>query len=276
MRLLDENGRLRATTRPVVLFGIDAEVKVIKTERVDIKPYVDYSLLSGGNGGLTIGALGRFNVGTDIVNAFRVVAELRMLGDKYQSAYFDTFYEVERFMANELERNAQGFIQYATKQEDVLSGRLGQRVGYYFEGSWGIRNRIALTVAMEGVSNSAAKNFVAHLEIPALDFLQVFGSYYKRGFVDFAEFGKLDEKSIVFAGARLRTFPFLFINGRVYKTFRVNPDVQRYDNQFGFVVDIEIGYEFGKPQPKAPPPEEAPAVVPSGSEGTPPPPAPGA
>lgn len=246
VRQLDENGRLIASTKPVVLFGIDAEVKVVKTEHIDVKPYVDYSMLAGGNGGLTIGALGRFNVGTDIVNAFRVVAELRMLGDKYQPAYFDTFYEIERFMARDLGRNELGFLQYATKQEEVLSGRLGQRVGFYFEGSWGIRNRVALTVALEGVSNHAAKNFVAHIEVPALDFLQVFGSYYKRGFTDFAEFGKLDERSILFAGARLRTFPFLFINGRLYKTFRVNPDVQRYDNQFGFVVDLEIGYEFGK------------------------------
>lgn len=245
VRLLDENNRLRASTQPVVLFGIDAEVKVIKTDNVDVKPYVDYSLLAGGNGGLTFGALGRFNVGTDIVNAFRVVAELRVLGDKYQTGYFDTFYEVDRFMARELGRNALGFLEYATKQQDVLSGRLGQRMGYYFEGSWGIRNRIAFTVAVEGASNTAEKNFVAHLEIPALDFLQIFGSYYKRAFFDVSEFAKLDEKAILFAGARLRTFPFLFINGRVYKTFRVNTDVQRYDNQFGFLVDLEIGWEFG-------------------------------
>jgi hypothetical protein len=78
-----------------------------------------------------------------------------------------------------------------------------------------------------------------------LSFLQVFGSYYKRRFGDFGELAALDEKSVVFAGARLKLLPFFFINGRLYKAFRVNPDAQRYDNQFGFVVDAEVGYEFG-------------------------------
>ena len=65
-------------------------------------------------------------------------------------------------------------------------------------------------------------------------------------------------RTVVFAGARLKVLPFFFLSGRFYKAFRVNPDVQRYDNQFGFVVDIEIGYEFGAPKPQAPPPEESP------------------
>jgi hypothetical protein len=38
----------------------------------------------------------------------------------------------------------------------------------------------------------------------------------------------------------------------------VNPDTQRYDNQFGFSVDIELGYEFGgkKEEPPPAPPAE--------------------
>jgi hypothetical protein len=65
-------------------------------------------------------------------------------------------------------------------------------------------------------------------------------------------------KSIMFAGARLRVLPFLFINGRVYKTFRVNSTLERYDNQFGFSVDLEIGYEFRKSEPAPPPKDEMP------------------
>ena len=40
--------------------------------------------LLGGDGGLTVGVLGRFNVGTRTVNAFRVVAEVRWLGSRYE------------------------------------------------------------------------------------------------------------------------------------------------------------------------------------------------
>ena len=214
------------------MFGFDAELKVYKDDHIDLKPYVDYSLMAGGDAGLTIGALGRFNVGTSTVNAFRLVAELRVLGNKYQPSYFDTFYEVERVISNFDEtRTLDGAIQYRTKQDLVLNQGLGSRVGYYVEASWGIRGAIGFTASLEGVSNSAQKNFVAHLEVPVLSFLQIFGSYYKRGFSDFKEFGALDQRSVVFAGARLKILPFFFLNGRAYKTFRVNVASQRYDNQ---------------------------------------------
>jgi len=248
------DGRLLADSAPAGIVGFDVEMKVYKDDNIDVKPYVDYSFLVGGEGGLTIGALGRFNVGKSIVSAFRLVAELRILGSHYKPGYFDTFYEVERFIYDDVGRNQLGFFDYRTKLDAILNGGLGARQGYYFEASWGIRNAVGVTLSLEGVSNSAAKNFVAHVEVPLLSFLQVFGSFYKRRFGDFAEFGKLDEKTVLFAGARLKILPFFFINGRVYKAFRVNPDVQRYDNQLGFVIDAELGYEFGgkKEAPKEP------------------------
>jgi hypothetical protein len=259
--------RLLTNDRPVGLFGFDAEVKVYKDDHFDVKPYVDYSLMVNGDAGLTIGVLARINVGTSIVNAFRVVGEVRVLGNRYQPSYFDTFYEVERVIANFDETAAvNGAIQYRTKQDLVLSQGLGSRAGYYLEGSWGIRGAIGFTASIEGTSNSSAKNFVAHLEVPVLSFLQIFGSYYKRGFLDFKEFGTFDQHSVLFAGARLKVLPFFFINGRAYKTFRVNPASQRYDNSFGFLVDLEIGYEFGgkkeSPMPtgNTPATEQAPAT----------------
>jgi len=247
LRVLDPQGRLQAQVRPVVLLGLDAEVKVVKTRNVDLKPYVDYSMLLGGDGGFTVGLLGRFNVGTEVVNAFRVVAEFRVLGNRYQPSYFDTFYEIERFIftsepgANPNVRNA------ITRQQYVLERGLGNRLGYYAEASWGIPGKVGLTLAAEGVSNAPNTNLIAHLEVPVLDFVQVFGSYYKRGITSAAAVFKFDPlvpDTVFYAGARLKLLPFLFINGRAYQTFRLNPDVKRYDNQLGFVVDVEIGYEF--------------------------------
>jgi hypothetical protein len=91
-----------------------------------------------------------------------------------------------------------------------------------------------------------------------LNFLQVFGSFYKRRFTNFGDFGKFDEKTVLFAGARLKILPFFFLNGRAYKTFRVSPATLRYENQFGFIIDAEIGYEFGGK--KAEPPSNTPAT----------------
>jgi hypothetical protein len=269
LRLLDPDGRLQATPRAATLLGFDVELKVVKTPNVDLKPYVDYSMLLGGDGGLTFGVLGRFNVGAGagVMHAFRVIVEGRYLGSRYQPSYFDTFYEIDRFtyLSKDYRGVGEAVAAFIPKQRFLLEQGLGTRAGYYVEASWGIPGAIGLTVALEGVSNAKATNFVAHLEVPVLSFVQVFGSYYLRGVESFAELG-LDpqrkvlglfgDKAIAFAGARLRVLPFLFINGRLYKTFRLNPELQRYDNQIGFVVDLEIGYEFQKRASTPPPPAE--------------------
>lgn len=252
VRELDSDGRLRATNRPVGLVGIDVEAKVVKTEQVDIKPYVDVSGLVTGDLGVTLGVLGRFNVGTKTVNAFRVVLEGRYLGSRYQPSYFDTFYEIDRFayLAGGQRSISQPLVP---KQRVLLETGLGSRGGYYVEASWGIPEAVGLTFALEGVTNAKRTNFVAHLEVPVLSFVQVFGSYYLRGIESFTELGYsadtgqvgvFGDKAVAFAGARVKVLPFLFLNGRLYKTFRMNPDIRSYDNQFGFWVDLELGYEF--------------------------------
>jgi hypothetical protein len=263
-RQLTSDYRLAATTAPVGVIGFDAEAKIIKTQSVDIKPYVDYSMLWGGDGGLTVGALGRFNLGTDTVHAFRVVIEGRYLGNRYAPNYFDTFYEIDRYQYQGTGRNTFGQVLYDTKRAAVLEKGLGTRAGFYAEASYGIQGKVGLTVALEAAANSPT-NFVAHLEIPWFDFLQIFGSYYKRGLTSFNDFGTVDQNTIIFAGARLKLLPFLFINGRVYKTFRLDigttdpttgqiipgSGLNRYENQLGFSVDLEVGYEFGRSRAEA-------------------------
>ncbi|MEN9796900.1 MAG: hypothetical protein RL653_596 [Pseudomonadota bacterium] len=249
VRQVDSSGHLQASRRSATLVGIDAEVKVLKTRHADIKPYVDYSFHTRGDGGLTAGVLGRFNVGERTVHAFRVIAEGRALGARYLPSYFDTFYEVERFMARQVTSPWPAANAYETKQQYVLSGDLGNRLGYYLEASYGVRRNIGVTVALEGTSTSPQKNLVAHLELPALDWLQFFGSYYKRGFTQFSDVTKLDSQSIFFAGARLKALPVLFINARAFKSFQANQELQRYDNTFGFAVDVELGLEFKAKEP---------------------------
>jgi hypothetical protein len=281
LRQVDASGRLLANERPAVLVGIDAEVKVVKTRHVDLKPYVDYSHLVGGDGGFTAGILGRFNVGTDIVNAFRLVGEFRVLGSRYLPSYFDTFYEIERFIFASEETPGAPVRTALTRQQFLLERGLGQRLGYYLEASWGIPGKVGLTLAAEGVSNAPNTNLIAHLEVPVLDFVQVFGSYYKRGITSPAAIFRIDpqlQDTIFYAGARLKILPFLFVNGRAYQTFRRNAELRRYDTQFGFVVDVEIGYEFkGKksetvatqPADAPPPPETTPASEPAPAPPTP-------
>lgn len=240
--------RIAAVRAPVVLAGIDVELKVFKTAKADIKPYVDYSTFLGGEGGLTLGALGRFNTGGDPVHAFRVVVELRILGSRYRPGYFDTFYEMEKYIP------LSDPTRPETKFEVVTSGRLPQRLGYYLEASWGVRRRFGVTLSLEGSSAEEEKNFVAHLEVPAVDFFQFFASFYKLGFKGLDEFAQIHcvgqadpgcaTGTIVFAGARLRLLPFLFFNGRAWKAFQLRRETRTFGDSAGYALDVELGWEF--------------------------------
>jgi len=162
--------------------------KVIKTDAVDIKPYVDYSQIFGGDGGLTVGALGRstWAAARECVSGG---ARGAVPGSHYVPGYFDTFYEIERYQYRNTGTNGFGQILYDPKSTYVLQhGWAIARV--LCEASYGIQGKIGLTLAVEAAANSPT-NFVAHLEIPWLDFLQIFGSYYKRGLTGFSDFGRL-------------------------------------------------------------------------------------
>jgi len=271
--LVDDYNQLVTNTGVAVLGGLDLEMKLVKTESVDIKPYVDYSrwLVTGADvvatptgsgdllrhGGFTVGVLGRFNAGKDPIHAFRLVAELRLLGEGYRPGYFDTFYEVDKvlMMGTGGVKSGTGAIPLTKLQAtvgDANNPALPARTGYYFEASWGVRDSVGVTVALEGDSASAAKDFIAHVEIPFLSWLQVFGTLYVRGFDDFGQIFQLDEHSVAFAGVRIKPLPILFINLRAYKTFQLDAfktssvplGSLQYENSIGYAGDIGFGWEF--------------------------------
>lgn len=236
---------LDAQRHPVSLLGLDAELKVFKTDDLDIKPDVDFSHLMNGDSGFTLGVLGRFNFGGSPLTptqALRLVLEGRALGDRYVPEYFDTFYEVDKYIY--LARPQPAGSAPITKEQAVLQG-FGSRVGYYAEASYGIRGWIGATVALEGDTGGPAKNLVIHAELPKLFVIQFFGSYYKRGFTSFSTLGQLDQDSVALAGARVELLPILYINARAYQTFQLDAeDTHVYQTTRGIEGDVELGWQF--------------------------------
>jgi hypothetical protein len=241
----DAQGKLLTGQTGVTLLGVDAELKVLKTDSVDLKPYLDYSHLLGGDGGLTLGLLGRFSFGGTPraqTQAVRVVVEARALGDHYRPSYFDTFYAFDRLIF--LDRMGTSHARPMTQREAVMAG-LGTRAGYYLEGSYAVKKWVSTTVALEGDSASAAKNLIVHAELPRLSVIQLFGSYYKRGFTSFGTLGNLDQSSVALAGARLEVLPVLYLNARAYQTFALETsDTHVFRTVRGVEGDVELGFQF--------------------------------
>jgi hypothetical protein len=262
--------------------GIDAEIKVLKTESVDIKPFIDYSWMMPdspgggieepeGGGGLTLGVLGRFNFGEETVHALRTIAEFRSFSANYLPGYFDIFYEVQKFMAN------QRYTHYAnqtdctdpgvpvvdkkclppTKFYDVFIDRKGddRHLGFYLEFNYSMVGYMTLTLALEGSDAEEGSHFMAHLEVPAISWLQFFFSFHQRAMQDLGDLFSTDANDkILFAAARLRLLPFLFVNLRYQHTFQILsgwadldiPDRQYryYEPAHNYLVDVELGWEF--------------------------------
>lgn len=241
----DAQGNLVTGTQGVSLLGVDAELKVLKTDHADLKPYLDYTQLLGGDGGLTLGLLGRFSFGDTPLTptqALRLVVEGKSLGSRYRPSYFDTFYEFDRFIF--LDRPQGTGARPMTQQEAVRAG-LGSRAGYYVEGSYAVKKWVAATLALEGDSSTAAKNLVAHVELPRLLLIQLFASYSKRGFTDFGTLGKFDQSSVALAGARLELLPILYVNARAYQTFALDTEnTHVFQTVRGVEGDVELGFQF--------------------------------
>ncbi len=257
----------------VQAWGVDLEAKILKTEQVDLKPYIDYSwLLPGspseqepitphGGGGLTLGMLGRFNFGSDPIHAMRTIVELRSHSADYLPGYFDTFYEIHKYTASlrYTKYASQTNMLPPTKFVDVFIHRKGhdRQMGFYLEFNYALLQHFALTLSLEGSSAERGNHFLSHVEVPLLSWLQFFFSFHQHAMEDLGDLFSTDGRDKIALGAlRLKMLPFLFFNFRYHHTFRLREDVadlngDGFENSFrfylntqGWLANFELGWEF--------------------------------
>jgi hypothetical protein len=146
-----------------------------------------------------------------------------------------------------------------TKFYDVFVNRKGQdrRYGFYLEFNYALVGKVALTLALEGSNAAQGNNFLAHLEVPVLDWLQFFVSFHQRAMQSMGDLFSLDASDkILYTALRLKLLPFLFINARYFHTFEIqeggkdlNGDNLEENYRYYmpgniFEGDIEFGWEF--------------------------------
>ena len=266
-----------AETRRAQVVGVDLETKLVKTENSDIKPYLDYSRLLGidnpdvgaradGGGGLTLGFLGRFNVGQEKVHAFRVVLEGRYYDGNYAPGYFDTFYEVQKFQYI----TGAADTGYEPKLRTILDrDPAHKRAGYYIEAAWQYNGGLAVMAAYEDsfhvsgpdsicggctgpASAVGARNLTLHIEYPAYSWLQFFGSFYRRSYdgAPFSTANPLGDNTLIYAAARLHILWVMFLNGRIYRSWQADPVLGEMKNLWGGDFNLEFGWEFDRSKKK--------------------------
>jgi len=281
-------GRFRVKRGVVEVAGISAEMKLYKDDRnVDLKLYGTHHqfMNRGGGRGSAGGILARLNFGERWISAFRVRGELRSFEDGFIPSYFNTLYEVEKYA---YWARSRAFQVTPTKYQAIFGDSkngfarddFGRRKGFNVEVSWGLfkhsrsNKKLAIGVGVQDSDGPDDSTMYAHIEFPALEILQVFGTVMHFNAKNMNRLFALDKllnanNSVILAGARLQVLPFLFINAHYADTFRVvrspgseyhlgNGNVvdahgsasaaflqdELFENVPNLTVEVELGWEF--------------------------------
>lgn len=230
-------------TRAVNIIGFDAELKVLKTESVDLKTYADFSMLQGSGSGVALGVLGRFNfrVGKT-VHLLRTRLELRTYDSDFVPSYFDSLYEFQKYQFTP-DLDAFG-PDYTTKLQAIRNRQGPRRYGVYAEATYAIPEWIVFAAVFETESEGQDQHLMLHAEVP-WSWLQIFVTYHQRNLSRPFTF---DQNDLLYAGARLKLLPILFVNGRVQKAFAWDKsafdDLGAYSDDLNYQVDVEFGWQF--------------------------------
>jgi hypothetical protein len=259
----------------VVSYGSSVEAKLVDTDAVDWKTYVDLSFLETGvptddplnprwtnvptravrSSGLSWGHLLRLNLDRsgpngDPFHALRIRLELRQFDPNYLPSYFDTLYEIQRvqYVAGKGVGSSRDLANQ-TKQQSVL-GRdpNGEKVrGFYVEASWKVGDWFAFAAALEANDRTPDNNFFAHFEVPNIGGIQFLITYHRRTARSLKELfsGGFGNNDVLIAKGRYRFSDALAFNAEALTPFGIGPD-SLFRNTLEFNINAEIGFSYGK------------------------------
>ncbi|MCG3173343.1 MAG: hypothetical protein GMKNLPBB_01539 [Myxococcota bacterium] len=262
--------------------GVDAVIKVVRESWVDIKPYVDYSMLllpdspSGNGSGFAGGILNRFKFGSDSPVRFSNRLEGRFFSAQYLPAYFNTYYEIQKYQFFSGAQTPQFAFQNGrqvltnlppTKLDYLRINTGGPFGGFYLDGNLEISDWFQIGAAFENSSGNEGGNFLAHLGLtPGRGLIQAFATYHKvnmgmrnpatnqsveSGFLDF----KGTDDHVVLTALRVQILPIMWLRAHYSRTWlletrsytALDGSRQPTDDRFGFyrtVNSLGVGFEF--------------------------------
>ncbi|NOZ85791.1 MAG: hypothetical protein GXP49_05945 [Deltaproteobacteria bacterium] len=245
-------------TKAVSILGVDAELKVLKNGSTDIKIYTDFSKMLDAGYGLTAGILGRFNLGTKLVHAFRIRAEARYFTLNYMPSYFDSFYEIDRWQymtGNNRYYSKTGGLPL-TKYQAIKGAGDKSEFGYFLEFGYSIVNYVSLGGSIEGQAPDSNNNILLSLSVPWSDYARLAVTYQKRHFAHWKDMFDLTADDAWLSGlVRIKLLPILYLNGQVghiwsldrekyQSTSEPGPDYGLYKADFDWRVWLDVAYEF--------------------------------
>jgi hypothetical protein len=249
------------------VYGFDAHVKVYKSKNVDIKPYMDFSILNGGGGGYTAGCHWRFNIGDKTRSLFSIRTDFRTYAPNYEPTYFDSFYEIQKYQYVVPDRLQQNYTKgvYPTKYAMVTNRDGDWRYGYYLEFNYEIPKWFGIGFSLSDGSSGnltyygigQARNgsgvqifpgqgyFQAHIDLPLPKWVSLHGTYHKVGFKEYSEIFDFNSgNSIFLATLKIRPVNFIGIYATLQESWELDNWTGLYELIPAFQAGIDLSYNF--------------------------------
>jgi len=226
----------RATNDDVAVFGLDAELPLIRTSLIRTVLYADWAKFRGFGSGQAVGIeLSLHGIG----GVFNFVAQLerRFLGEQFMPAFFNPFYEKERF---------QLIAGTPVRKQDMLRSLNQSTRGTYGLLYGRVLNMVEILGTFEkqdDIPNSGILNIQAIIP-DAIPSISARATYNRTAIDGFADAFRLDERSVARLGIGYKVYPFLIVYLDYIWTFKYDPVAQTYSTQKRFEPQIAFVYPF--------------------------------
>ena len=214
----DDPDSYRGTADGVSVYGLDAELPIIKNKLTELKLYADLAKIQDFGSGQAAGV--ELNIfGISGLFDFGAQLERRFLGAEFLPAYFGPFYELERTsFQNPATGQAVPKRQYLDNQNQSTRGTFGMLYGQ-------VLNSLRLVGTFER-RDGKPKSGIMHIEatlpetIPKVAFR---ASYDDKNIDNFSDVFKFDENAAARVGIGYRMDPLILYIDYIY-TFRYDPN----------------------------------------------------
>ncbi len=226
----------RATNDDVAVFGLDAELPLIRTSLIRTVLYADWAKFRGFGSGQAVGIeLSLHGIG----GVFNFVAQLerRFLGEQFMPAFFNPFYEKERF---------QLIAGTPVRKQDMLRSLNQSTRGTYGLLYGRVLNMVEILGTFEkqdDIPSSGILNIQAIIP-DAIPSISARATYNRTAIDGFADAFRLDERSVARLGIGYKVYPFLIVYLDYIWTFKYDPVAQTYSTQKRFEPQIAFVYPF--------------------------------
>ncbi|MCU0643725.1 MAG: hypothetical protein MUC94_05640 [bacterium] len=229
---------VRNTNDAVSAYGLDVELPLITIPMLNTFAYVDWAKINNYGAGTALGVEANLKIVAGIAEVSAKL-ERRLLGKEFLPAYFDAFYEIQRYEPLE---GGTTFRKDSSLPliQDETKGIFGELAGH-------VLNTIRLVGNFQRLDQTPNSGML-HIAADSGDKIPVLAlqaAYDKMGIETLNDAFTLDDRSIARVGIGYKVKPYLMLFMDYIHTFQFDEEKNAYKAQKRFSPRIAFVYNFG-------------------------------